>query len=121
MATTDELNSPEELPVNTTGEPTDQLSPEETTPETDDSENTDEEEIDDVDEGDAEFDDEPIADDDDLDDDEVKRLFPGEDNFTEDEDDDDDEPYEGIRHGDQEDEGLVDDNMSAMPVIPSPS
>ena len=68
---------------------------------------------------DAEFDDAPMEDDDeDLDDDEVKRLFPGEDNFTADKDD---EPYEGIRHGDDEDEGLVDDNMSGMPVIPSPS
>jgi hypothetical protein len=122
MATTDDLNSQEELPVNTTGEPTDQLSPDEAEPETDDLEDTDDDEVDDIDEGDAEFDEEPIADEDeDLDDDEVKRLFPSEDDYTDSEDDDDEEPYEGIRHGDKEDEGLVDDNMSSMPVIPSPS
>ncbi|RYE36291.1 MAG: hypothetical protein EOP42_03890 [Sphingobacteriaceae bacterium] len=34
---------------------------------------------------------------------------------------DDEEPYEGIRHDEDEDEGMVDDNMTGMPVVPSPS
>ena len=114
MATDNLKGSQKELTVSTTGEPTDQLLPEETEPETDDNQDTEDEE----------FDNESITDDDeDLDEDEVKRLFPGEDDYTEDADDDgeDDEPYEGLRYGDREDEGLVDDNMSGMPVIPSPS
>jgi len=65
----------EEIPVTVTGEPTDQLSPEE-----------------------------------DL-----------EDNDLDGDTENDDEPYEGIRHGEDEDEGMVDDNMTGMPVVPSPS
>lgn len=124
IAATNDLTGNEELPVITTGEPTDQLEPEDNEPETNDNQ-------DDVDLDDDEpktnpddFDDEPMDDDEDLDDDEVKRLFPGEDSYTKSDDDDDlddDEPYEGIRHGNEEDEGLVDDNMTGMPVIPSPS
>lgn len=111
MTNTNEFNSFEQMPIVTSGEPTDQLEPEEDEIDDNNSEETD----------DADFDETPIADDDDdLDDDEVKRLFPGEDDYTND-DDSEEEPYEGIRHGDQEDEGLVDDNMSTMPVIPSPS
>lgn len=123
MAITNKLNSTiEELPLTTTGEPTDQLTPEENEDDTDldDDDLTDDE----TDTDDADFDDATIADEEeDLDDDEVKRLFPGEDDYTEDEDDvdEDEEPYEGIRHGDEEEEGLVDDNMSGMPVVPSPS
>lgn len=100
MATKNQLNSSlEELPLTTTGEPTDQLSPE------------DDEDLDD-----AEFDETPLADDDeDLDEDEVSRLFPGENSYTQDE-----EPYEGIRK-ESEDDDLVDDNMTGMPVVPSPS
>lgn len=106
MAAINLSNSEEEFPLSTSGEPTDQLAPEEDGFE-DDSE--------------ADFDDEPMDDDDDLDKDEVKRLFPGEDSYSENDLDDEEEPYEGIRSGDEEDEGLVDDNMSGMPVIPSPS
>lgn len=110
MATINEFdNNGEETPVTTTGEPTDQLAP-------DESDAIDK----DIDADDTEFDETPIEDDDeDLDDDEVKRLFPSDDQYAE--DDDDEEPYEGIRQGEQEDEGLVDDNMTGMPVIPSPS
>ncbi len=104
----------EETSSGTTGEPTDQLEPEET----EDDANQDLED-DGLDTSQADFDDEPIEDDDeDLDEDEVKRLFPGEDDYTK--NDDEDEPYEGI-HDEDDDEGLVDDNMSGMPVIPSPS
>lgn len=77
MATTSSFSTEKEFPVILTGEPTDQLAPEE-----DDLE-------------------------DDLD--------------TNDTETDDDEPYEGIRHGEEEDEGMVDDNMTGMPVVPSPS
>ncbi len=104
MATTSNFNSSEkEFPLAATGEPTDQLAPEEDDLEDDDLE-------DEANTEDEAFDDEPIEDEEDLDEDEVKRLFPG-----------DEEPYEGIRHGDEEDEGLVDDNMTGMPVVPSPS
>lgn len=113
MATTSNFNSSEkEFPLAATGEPTDQLAPEE-----DDLEDYDLE--DEANTEDEAFDDEPIEDEEDLDEDEVKRLFPGEDDYTKDEEDE--EPYEGIRHGDEEDEGLVDDNMTGMPVVPSPS
>lgn len=103
----------EEMLLSTTGEPTDQLGPEENEDDTDQDL-----EDDDLDTSQADFDDEPMEDDEDLDEDEVKRLFPGEDDYTK---DDDDEPYEGIHSEDDEDEGLADDNMSGMPVIPSPS
>lgn len=119
MATNNLSNSDEELPLNTTGEPTDQLAPEE-----DDDFEDDDEAGDDMGLNSdlSDFDNEPMDDDDDLDDDEVKRLFPGEDTYSgNNEDEDEEEPYEGIRHGDEEDEGLVDDNMTGMPVIPSPS
>lgn len=125
MANLNNLESTEEeLPLTTTGEPTDQLTPEEAD-DNDDLEDDDDQDDTTSDEElatkNSDFDDEPIEDEDeDLDEDEVKRLFPGEDSYTE-EDDDEEEPYEGIRHGDQEDEGLVDDNMTGMPVIPSPS
>ncbi|MVN22916.1 hypothetical protein [Mucilaginibacter arboris] len=122
MATTNNLNdTAEEQPLTTTGGPTDQLAPEGDAKDNQDFEDDDDAPLDDeLAANSSDFDDEPIEDEDeDLDDDEVKRLFPGEDSYTEDEDDD--EPYEGIRHGDQEDEGLVDDNMTGMPVIPSPS
>lgn len=117
MADTKSLNdSSEELPLTPTGEPTDQLDPEE-------NDFQDDEDFEKDTEDDVDFDEEPLDDDEeDLDDEEVKRLFPGQDDFAEEEEDDEDEePYEGIRHGDQEDEGLVDDNMSSMPVIQSPS
>lgn len=121
MATNNLSNSDEELPLNTTGEPTDQLAP----GEDDGFEDGDEAEDDDDTELNSDlsdFDNEPMDDDEDLDEDEVKRLFPGEDTYSgSNENEDDEEPYEGIRHGDEEDEGLVDDNMSGMPVIPSPS
>ncbi len=112
MATINGLNhNQEDLLVTATGGPANQAGPEE---------NENDPDADDLETDDAAFDDAPMEDDDeDLDDDEVKRLFPGEDDFTA--NDDDDEPYEGIRHGDGEDEGLVDDNMSGMPVVPSPS
>ena len=128
MATTSNFNSSEkEFPLATTGEPTDQLAPEDDDLEDDDLEDDDLED-DDLEDDDLEeeagtddeaFDDEPIEDEEDLDEDEVKRLFPGEDNYTKDEEDE--EPYEGIRHGNEEDEGLIDDNMTGMPVVPSPS
>lgn len=145
MATMNHLNISEE--INTTGEPTDQLAPVENKDELDsdldeDGFDDDEAELDDdtdLDEdefgddeaeldADTELDDvEPDGDsgleddEEDLDDDEVKRLFPGEDSYTKDGEDTDDEPYEGIRHSDKEEEGMVDDNMSGMPVVPSPS
>ena len=115
------LTNNEELPLTTTGEPTDQLAPEETD---DFDEDDDLGENDGLETDQSDFDNEPLDDDADLDEDEVKRLFPGEDSYSEndnDEDNETEEPYEGIRHGDDEDEGLVDDNMSGMPVIPSPS
>lgn len=77
MANTSSFSTEKEFPLAVTGEPTDQLAPEE-----DDLD-------DDLDTNDAEI--------------------------------DEDEPYEGIRHGEEEDEGMVDDNMSGMPVVPSPS
>ncbi len=77
MANTSSFTSEKEFLITLTGEPTDQLAPDD-----DDLE-------DDLDTNDAEI--------------------------------DDDEPYEGIRHGEEEDEGMVDDNMSGMPVVPSPS
>ncbi len=77
MATASNNYTEKEIPATVTGEPTNQLAPEE-----DDLE-------DDLDIDDADIDDE--------------------------------EPYEGIRHGEEEDEGMVDDNMSGMPVVPSPS
>ncbi len=119
MATNNLSNSGEELPLSTTGEPTDQLAPEEDDDFEDDDEMDDEDDTE-LDSDLSDFDNEPMDDDEDLDEDEVKRLFPGEDTYSGD-NEDDDEPYEGIRHGDEEDEGLVDDNMSGMPVIPSPS
>ncbi len=113
MATTSNFDSSEkEFPLAATGEPTDQLAPEEDDLGDDDLE-------DEANTEDEAFDDEPMEDEEDLDEDEVKRLFPGEDDYTKDEEDE--EPYEGIRHGDEEDEGLVDDNMTGMPVVPSPS
>ena len=136
MATTNELNrTVEELPLTTTGEPTDQLTPEENEDdldtedaeanddliENDDEDPDDDIDVEELDTDNSDFDKASMEDDDeDLDDDEVKRLFPSEDSYTEDEGDEE-EPYEGIRHGDEEEEGLVDDNMSGMPVIPSPS
>lgn len=69
MAAKNDNLSEEEMPVTVTGEPTDQLIPEE---DLDETEN-------------------------------------------------DDEPYEGIRHEDDEDDDMIDDNMTGMPVVPSPS
>ncbi|MGI4751729.1 MAG: hypothetical protein ACRYFB_13950 [Janthinobacterium lividum] len=79
MATTSNKYTEEEMPTTVTGEPTDQLSPED----------------DDLEEDDLAMDDAGI--------------------------DDDEEPYEGIHHGDEDDEDMVDDNMTGMPVVPSPS
>lgn len=75
MATTSSFSTEKEFPLAVTGEPTDQLAPDE--------------DLDDLDADDAGT--------------------------------NDDEPYEGIRQGDEEDEGMVDDNMTGMPVVPSPS
>ena len=75
MATTNNNFTEDEIPTSVTGEPTDQLSPEE-----------------DLDDN-SELEDTAI----------------------------DDEPYEGIHHGDEDDEDMVDDNMTGMPVVPSPS
>lgn len=77
MANTSSFSKEKEFPVTLTGEPTDQLAP----------------------------DDDGLEDD--LD--------------TNDTETDDDEPYEGIRHGEEDDEDMVDDNMTGMPVVPSPS
>ncbi len=111
MATTNNsISNGEEMPLKTTGEPTEQYLPEE-----------DENDFDlknDSSDDDADFDNASIDDEDDLDDDEVKRLFPGENSYTE--SNGEAEPYEGVRHDDKE-EGLVDDNMTGMPVVPSPS
>ncbi len=73
MATKNDNLSEEKMPVTVTGEPADQLSPEEDLAE-------------DMDETEA-----------------------------------DEEPYEGIRHEGEGDDDLVDDNMTGMPVVPSPS
>ncbi len=125
MATTNQLNSSlDEQPL-TTGEPTDQLRPEDD--EDFDDTDLDEDDLDDdtdldetgPDTDDAEFDEAPLEDDEDLDKDEVSRLFPGENSYTEDETDE--EPYEGIRKEGEDDDDLVDDNMTGMPVVPSPS
>ncbi|MGI4020382.1 MAG: hypothetical protein ACRYFA_02650 [Janthinobacterium lividum] len=128
MATTNQLNSSlDELPLTTTGEPTDQLTPEEDEElddtDLDEDDLDDDTNLDDIEPNtdDAEFDEIPLDDDEeDLDEDEVSRLFPGENSYQEDEPDDD-EPYEGIRKKGKEGDDLVDDNMTGMPVVPSPS
>ena len=52
----------------------------------------------------------------------VDQLLPEEDDADEENEEfAGDEPYEGIREENDEDDDLVDDNMSGMPVIPSPS
>ncbi|MGI4804197.1 MAG: hypothetical protein ACRYFL_05460 [Janthinobacterium lividum] len=78
MADTSNYYLEEELPIIVTGEPTDQLAPD-----------------------DDDFDEEDLDIDEDF--------------------DNDDEPYEGIRHDDDEDDDMIDDNMTGMPVVPSPS
>lgn len=75
MATKNNNQSEAEMPATITGEPTDQLSPDE---------NLDNQDLE----------------------------------ITENEDD---EPYEGIHQGEEDNDDMIDDNMTGMPVVPSPS